>query len=88
MPGIILISLLYMPSPLVAAVVADRGIVKARLRLPRRRVRSTAAFILAPVLAVMSFVLLYLASVLIGGDILALTPWAAWRRPPPRSWTA
>jgi membrane protease YdiL (CAAX protease family) len=68
--GAVLIALLYMPSPMVAALIAERGLRRDRFRLPRRAVRSVAAYVLLPAFAVVAFVLLYLGAVFVGGDLL------------------
>lgn len=72
-PGIVTMAVLYMPSPFVAAVIAERGIVKNRLRLPRGGARPVLVFLLAPVVAVLAFVLLFMVAVLVGGNLLGLT---------------
>jgi membrane protease YdiL (CAAX protease family) len=70
--GVVLIAVLYMPSPLVAALVAERRLRRDRFRLPRRGVRPAVAYFLVPVGAVVAFVLLYLAAVLCGGQLLGI----------------
>lgn len=72
-PGIVTMAVLYMPSPFVAAVIAERGIVKNRFRLPRGGVRPVLVFLLAPLVAVLAFVLLFLAAVLVGGNVMGVT---------------
>lgn len=71
-PGTVIMAVLYMPSPFVAAVIAERGLVKNRLRLPRGGTRAVLVFLLAPAVAVLAFVLLYMAVVFLGGDLLGL----------------
>lgn len=68
--GIAVIAVLYMPSPFVAAVIAERGIVKNRFRMPRGRAMPVLVFLLAPVITVLVFVFLFLAAVLVGGDLM------------------
>lgn len=68
-PGIAIMAVLYMPSPFVAALIAERGIAKNRFRLPRGRAMPVLVFLFAPLVAVLAFVLLFLAAVLIGGDL-------------------
>ena len=70
--GTVIMAVLYMPSPFVAAVIAERGLVKNRFRLPRGGVRAVLVFLLAPVVAVLAFVLLFLGAVLVGGNLLGL----------------
>lgn len=70
--GIAALALLYMPAPFVAAVVAERGLVRRRFRLPARSLRQIAVFLLAPPVAIVAFALAYLAIALIGGDLLGL----------------
>lgn len=70
--GLAVVAVLYMPSPLVAALIVERRFVGARFRLPARRLRGVAVFLLSPVLAIAAFVLLYLAAVYIGGNLLGL----------------
>lgn len=63
--GAVTIAVLYMPSPMVAALIAERGLHRDRLRLPRRTLRQLTAYFLTPVVVVVAFVLLYLAAVLV-----------------------
>lgn len=70
--GAAVIAVLYMPSPMVAALVAERGLCRDRLRLPRRGVSSVAAYLLLPAGVLVAFVLLFLGAVLVGGDVLGL----------------
>ena len=70
--GRLVLALLYMPSPAVAALVAERGLVRARFRLPRGTA-SWLLFLLAPAAAVLGFVLLHLGAVLLLGDVLAVS---------------
>jgi membrane protease YdiL (CAAX protease family) len=67
--GAALIAVLYMPSPMVAALVAERGLRRDRLRLPRRGLRSVVPYLLLPPAVVAAFVLLYLGAVLVGGGV-------------------
>jgi membrane protease YdiL (CAAX protease family) len=71
-PGVALITVLYMPSPFVAAVVAERGVVRDRFRLPRGGLRAVAHFLLIPPVVVVGFALAYLAAVYVGGDLLGI----------------
>ncbi|WP_210481130.1 CPBP family intramembrane glutamic endopeptidase [Naasia sp. SYSU D00948] len=75
--GIVLIAALYMPSPLVAALLVERGLVRPRLRLPLRTSRNIAVFVLAPVAAMIGWLLLYLAVVLVAGNLLGLPAFGA-----------
>lgn len=70
--GVVVLAVLYMPSPFVAAVVAERGLVKERFRLPRGGLRPVLGFLLAPAALVVAFVLLHLAAVLLGGNLLGI----------------
>jgi len=70
--GVALITVLYMPSPFIAAVVAERGLVRRRFRLPRSGRREVARFLLLPPVIVVGFALVYLAAVLVGGDVLGI----------------
>lgn len=70
--GLVAMAVLYMPSPFVAALIAERGLVKDRFRLPRRGLRPVLVFLLAPALAVLAFVLLFLAAILVAGDLLGV----------------
>ncbi len=70
--GIVVMALLYMPSPFVAAVIAERGIRWDRFRLPRRGVRPVLGFLWAPVAAVLAFVGLYAGAQLLGGNLLGM----------------
>ncbi|MFC0680646.1 CPBP family intramembrane glutamic endopeptidase [Lysobacter korlensis] len=70
--GILVLAALYMPSPFVAAVIAERGIRRDRFRLPRGGARRVLAFLLAPAAGVFAFALLYLGAVFVGGDLLGL----------------
>lgn len=71
-PGLVVVAVLCMPSPLVAAVIAERGFRRERFALPARRRAAVLAFFLAPAAAVVAFVALYAASLLIGGNLLGL----------------
>ncbi|HYP46960.1 MAG TPA: hypothetical protein VEQ66_17405 [Propionibacteriaceae bacterium] len=70
--GVVVMAVLYMPAPMVAAVIAERGLVRSRFRLPARRGRPIAIFLVTPVLLAVLFVLLYLGVVLVGVDLLGL----------------
>jgi uncharacterized protein len=70
--AIVVMAVLYMPSPFVAAVIAERGIRRDRFRLPRRGLAPWARFLLAPVAAVLAFVALYAGALLLGGNLLDL----------------
>jgi membrane protease YdiL (CAAX protease family) len=70
--GTVLIAVLYMPSPLVAALIAERGLRLFRLGLPRRAVRPAGSYFLLPAGAVIGFVLLFLVAVLLGGNGLGI----------------
>lgn len=73
LPGILVMAILYMPSPIVAAVIAERGIRRDRLRLPRRGgAAGVVRFVLTPVAAVLAFALLYVAIALVAGDLLEI----------------
>lgn len=72
LPGILVMAILYMPSPIVAAVIAERGIRRDRLRLPRGGAASVVGFVLTPVAAVLAFALLYVGIALVAGDILKI----------------
>ncbi|MBO1770424.1 CPBP family intramembrane glutamic endopeptidase [Agrococcus sp. TF02-05] len=70
--GIVVLGALLMPSPLVAAVIAERGIRRERLRLPRRSTRPVLVFLLAPVVAVLAFVVLYAGIQLLLGNAFGI----------------
>jgi membrane protease YdiL (CAAX protease family) len=70
--GAVLIAVLYMPSPMVAALIAERGLRRGRLGLPRRGVRPAVPYFLLPAGAVVGFVLLFLGAVLLGGNVLGI----------------
>ena len=70
--GAVLIAVLYMPSPMVAALIAERGLRRGRLGLPRRGVRLVVPYFLLPAGAVVGFVLLFLGAVLLGGNLLGI----------------
>lgn len=65
--GAAVIAGLHMPSPMVAALIAERGLRRGRLRLTRRGVRPAVPYLLLPAGAVAAFVLLFLGAVLGGG---------------------
>jgi uncharacterized protein len=70
--GILVMAILYMPSPFLAAVIVERGIRRDRFRLPRGGARRVAGFLLAPAAGVFAFALLYLGAVFVGGDLLGI----------------
>lgn len=70
--GIALVALLYMPTPLVAALIVEKGWRRDRLRLPPRQVRRWVSFLLFPAVIIALFVVLYLALVYLGGNVLHL----------------
>lgn len=70
--GVVVLAVLYMPSPFVAAVVAERGLVRERFRLPHGGLRPVLVFLLAPVVLVVATVLLHLAVVALAGDLLGI----------------
>ena len=69
-PGVAAIALLYMPSPFLAALIAERGLVRHRFRVPggRRLVR----FLLVPPALMLGFASAYLAIVFLGGELLGI----------------
>ena len=67
--GAAVIAVLYMPSPMVAALIAERRLRRDRLRLPRRALRPVAAYLLLPAGVVIAFALLFLGAVLMGGAL-------------------
>lgn len=69
--GVLALAVLYMPSPFVAAVIAEGGIRRDRFRLPRGAAH-TLGFLLIPIASVFAFVLLYLGAVFVGGDLLGI----------------
>ena len=70
--GAALIALLYMPSPMVAALIAEGGLRRERFSLPRRGVRPPVPYLLLPAAAVVGFVLLFLGAVLLGGNVFGI----------------
>jgi membrane protease YdiL (CAAX protease family) len=68
--GLGVIALLYMPSPLVAALVAERGLVTSRFFVPLDR--RLLQFLLLPPALVLGFAVVYLAAVYVGGDVLGI----------------
>jgi membrane protease YdiL (CAAX protease family) len=70
--GSVLIAVLYMPSPMVAALIAERGLRRDRLGLPRRGVRPALPYVLLPAGAVVGFVLIFLGVVFLGGNVLGI----------------
>lgn len=71
--GIGIIALLYMPSPFVAAVIAERGILKSRVLIPHVRGVQLVRFFLDPVLLILLLVGLFLSLVFIFGNVLHVT---------------
>lgn len=69
-PGILFIALFYMPSPLVAALIAEGGVTKSRLKLPNIRSKQLVAFLLAPVLAILAFAGFYFLIIALFGNAL------------------
>ena len=72
-PGIAVITMLYMPSPFFAALIAERGLVKGRLKLPRGGAMAIIRFLFIPVAVIVGFALAYLAAVYITGDVLGVS---------------
>lgn len=56
----------------MAAVIAERGLVRERSRLPRGGLRAALVSLLAPLVEVVAFVLLFTAAVLVGGEVLGI----------------
>ncbi|HEX8511323.1 MAG TPA: CPBP family intramembrane glutamic endopeptidase [Propionibacteriaceae bacterium] len=71
--GIAVMAVLYMPAPMVAALIAEGGLVRSRFRLPRRAWRSVLAYLGIPVVVVVGFALVFLAAVFVCGDLLGLS---------------
>ncbi|MGQ7297091.1 CPBP family intramembrane glutamic endopeptidase [Quadrisphaera sp. KR29] len=69
--GVLVLALLLMPSPLVAALVLERGVVRERLRLPRGGLRPVLVHLLAPAAVVVAalglLAVVVLASAALGG---------------------
>lgn len=63
-------ALLYMPSPFIAALIAERGLVKSRLVIPRMRDVQFVRFFLDPVALLLLCVGLFLLLVFIFGNVL------------------
>ena len=70
--GAVIIALLYMPSPFIAALIAERVLVKSRLKLPSKSPKEAAKFFLPPIIAILTFIILYYFAVYIFGNILQL----------------
>jgi hypothetical protein len=70
--GAALVALLYMPSPMVAALITERGLRRDRLGLPRRGARPAVPYFLVPAGSVLAFLLLFLGAVLVGGSLLGI----------------
>jgi membrane protease YdiL (CAAX protease family) len=71
--GIAVMAVLYMPAPLVAALIAEGGLIRSRFSLPHRGWRSLTAYLGIPVAVVVVFALAFLGTVFVGGDLLGLT---------------
>ncbi|BDZ45000.1 CPBP family intramembrane glutamic endopeptidase [Naasia aerilata] len=69
------LALLYMPTPLVAALIAERGLRRSRFAIPRGR--SRIRFFTLPVVAILSFAVLHLALIGLGGGLLHLPGFGA-----------
>lgn len=76
LPGLLVMAVLYMPSPFLAAIIAERGIRRDRFRLPRAGLARIAAFFLMPAAAVYAFALLYLGIAFLLGDLLQMPGFA------------
>jgi membrane protease YdiL (CAAX protease family) len=73
--GIAIIATLYMPTPLVAAVIAEKGFVRERFRFPsfsNKRDSQSLKFFLLPILAIIGFVGLYFLSIFVLGNMIKL----------------
>ncbi len=70
--GIAVMAVLYMPSPLVAALIAEGGLVRYRFSLTRPGWRSITAYLGIPVVVVVVFALVFLGTVFVGGDLLGV----------------
>jgi uncharacterized protein len=70
--GVLVMAVLYMPSPFVAAVIVERGIRRDRFRLPVGGLRPVLRFLLTPIVAILAFVLLYLTVVFVAGELLRI----------------
>jgi membrane protease YdiL (CAAX protease family) len=70
--GRVLIAVLYMPSPMVAALIAERGLRRDRLGLPGGGVRSVLRYLFLPAVVVAGFVLLFLSAVFVGGNVFGV----------------
>jgi membrane protease YdiL (CAAX protease family) len=68
--GLAVIAVLYMPSPFFAALIAERGLVKGRFFVPLDR--RLLPFLLLPPALVVTFAVVYLAAVHVGGDVLGI----------------
>jgi membrane protease YdiL (CAAX protease family) len=60
-----------MPSPLLAALIAERGLVRDRFHLPRGR--RLVRFLLLPPALMLGFTVAYLAAVHLGGQVLGIS---------------
>ncbi len=70
--GAVLIAVFYMPSPMVAALIAERGLRRGRLGLPGGGVGRVLRYFFLPVGVVVGFVLLFLGAVFLGGNVLGV----------------
>ena len=68
--GVAVIALVYMPSPFLAALVAERRLVRGRFRVPRGR--RLVPFVLLPPALMIGFAVTYLAAVHLGGNVLGI----------------
>ena len=69
-PGMMLVAALYMPSPFVAALIVEKGLIRNRLRFPKIRSRQMIVFLLAPVITIVAFVGLYFLAIYVFGNLL------------------
>lgn len=72
--GTLVLALVLMPSPFVAAVVAEGGLRRERLALPRRGARSVLVYVLAPGVVVVASLALLVGLVAIGSHLLGPGP--------------
>lgn len=71
--GAVVLAVVLMPSPFVAAVIAERGLRRDRLRLPRGGVLPVLVYLLAPAAVVVSALALVVVAVVVGGEVLGAT---------------
>ena len=76
-PGISMIALLYMTVPFVASLIAERGLVKERLRTPVRNSKAAVIFILSPIAAIISIIAVYFLLMFVFGNILHVPQFGA-----------